>query len=78
MILECAREVLAVTGSKSGIRNHPLPQDDPKQRRPDITKACTLIGWEAKIDLRKGLRLSLDYFRSEVKAERAASGKAVR
>jgi len=77
-ILECAREVLAVTASKSGIRNLPLPQDDPKQRRPDITKARTLLGWEPKIDLRKGLQLSLDYFRSEVNAERAASGQAVR
>src|SRR5690349_9674028 len=73
-ILECAREVLAVTGSKSGIRNLPLPQDDPKQRRPDITKARTLLGWEPKINLRKGLELSLDYFRTEVNAARAATG----
>jgi dTDP-glucose 4,6-dehydratase len=62
-ILECARRVLAVTGSESKIRYEPLPQDDPKQRRPDITKARTLLGWEPKTDLETGLRLSLDYFR---------------
>jgi len=43
-----------------------LPQDDPKQRRPDITKARTLLGWEPKTDLETGLRLSLDYFRMAV------------
>jgi dTDP-glucose 4,6-dehydratase len=62
-ILECAKRVLAVTGSKSAIRYEPLPQDDPKQRCPDITKAKTLLGWEPKIDLETGLRMSLDYFR---------------
>ena len=62
-ILECAQRVLAVTGSKSKIRYEALPQDDPKQRRPDITKARTVLGWEPKIDLESGLRLSLDYFR---------------
>ena len=61
-ILECAKRVLAVTESKSKLRHEPLPQDDPKQRRPDITKARTLRGWEPKIDLETGLRLSLDYF----------------
>lgn len=77
-ILECAREVLAVTKSKSGIKHLPLPQDDPKQRRPDITKARTLLGWEPKVDLRTGLQLSLDYFRTEVAAEHAASGQVAR
>ncbi len=70
-ILECAHRVLEVTGSKSEIRFHNLPQDDPKQRRPDITKARTLLGWEPKIDLDNGLRLSLDYFREAVAAETA-------
>ncbi|PYV44884.1 MAG: NAD-dependent dehydratase, partial [Acidobacteria bacterium] len=45
------------------------PQDDPKQRKPDITKAKTLLGWEPKIDLETGLRMSLDYFREAVAAE---------
>jgi dTDP-glucose 4,6-dehydratase len=65
-ILECARQVLAVTGSKSKIRYEDLPQDDPKLRCPDITKARTLLGWEPKVDLETGLRLSLDYFRKAV------------
>jgi dTDP-glucose 4,6-dehydratase len=62
-ILECAQCVLNVTGSKSKICYEALPQDDPKQRCPDITKARTLLGWEPKVDLETGLRLSLDYFR---------------
>ena len=70
-ILECAQHVLAVTGSKSAIKYEPLPQDDPKQRRPDITKARTLLGWEPKIDLEAGLRLSLDYFRKALQEETA-------
>ena len=65
-ILECAQVVLEVTGAKSKIRYEPLPQDDPKQRRPDITKAKRLLGWEPKIDLRTGLKMSLEYFRSAV------------
>jgi dTDP-glucose 4,6-dehydratase len=63
-ILECAREVLAVTGSQSEIVSRPLPQDDPTRRRPDITKAKTLLGWEPKVNLRQGLQNSLDYFKS--------------
>jgi dTDP-glucose 4,6-dehydratase len=71
-ILECARRVIDITGSKSHIRYDKLPQDDPKQRRPDITKARTLLGWEPKIDLDTGLRMSLDYFREAVAAESTA------
>jgi dTDP-glucose 4,6-dehydratase len=63
--------VLKVTGSKSQIRYEPLPQDDPKQRRPDITKARRLLQWEPKIDLETGLRKSLDYFKKAL-AEEAA------
>ncbi len=72
-ILECAHLVLKVTGSKSRIRYEDLPQDDPKQRRPDITKARQLLGWEPKIDLEAGLRLSLDYFKKAVAADAAAT-----
>lgn len=68
-ILECAQAVLKVTGSKSKIRNEPLPQDDPKQRRPDITKARQLLGWEPKVELMDGLKRSLDYFRRAVGVE---------
>lgn len=63
-ILECAREVLAVTGAKSEILFMPLPEDDPTRRRPDITKAKTLLNWEPKITLRQGLEKSLDYFKT--------------
>jgi dTDP-glucose 4,6-dehydratase len=68
-ILECAQEVLRVTGSKSKIVYEPLPQDDPKQRQPDIAKARALLGWEPKIQLPEGLQLSLDYFRKAVEQE---------
>ena len=70
-ILECAQMVLKVTGSKSQIRHEPLPQDDPKQRCPDITKARQLLQWEPKVDLETGLRKSLDYFRKAVAEETA-------
>jgi dTDP-glucose 4,6-dehydratase len=68
-ILECAQMVLRVVGSKSKIRHEDLPQDDPKQRRPDIGKAQRLLGWAPKINLEAGLRLSLDYFRKAVSEE---------
>jgi dTDP-glucose 4,6-dehydratase len=73
-IVECAELVLKVTGSKSRIHYQPLPQDDPKQRRPDITKARQLLGWEPKVDLETGLRLSLEYFKKAV-AEDIASAR---
>jgi dTDP-glucose 4,6-dehydratase len=68
-ILGCAKTVLKVTGSSSKIVYHPLPQDDPSQRQPDISKAKRLFGWEPKIDLETGLRLSLEYFNSVVDVE---------
>jgi len=71
-ILECAQRVLAITQSKSRIRYEDLPVDDPKQRRPDISKARRLLGWEPKIDLETGLRMSLDYFKTAVAAEVSA------
>lgn len=67
-ILDCANAVKRVTGSSSRIVFHPLPQDDPTQRQPDITKARTLLGWEPKIDLETGLKLSLEYFKSSIEA----------
>ena len=68
-VLECARRVIAVTGSKSKIRYEKLPQDDPKQRQPDISKARKLLGWEPKIGLDAGLQMSVEYFREAVAAE---------
>jgi dTDP-glucose 4,6-dehydratase len=61
-VLECARTVLRITGSKSKIVHRALPQDDPTQRQPDISKARRLLGWQPKIDLETGLKLSLEYF----------------
>ena len=63
-IIECAETVRRVTGSRSPLVFEALPQDDPTQRKPDIAKARRLLGWEPKITLEQGLRLSLDYFRS--------------
>jgi dTDP-glucose 4,6-dehydratase len=68
-ILECARQVLRVTGSKSNIRYEPIPEDDPKQRQPDISKARQLLGWEPRVDLENGLQMSLDYFRKTLMKE---------
>ena len=65
-ILECAREVQHVTGVTGEITFQPLPQDDPRQRKPDITKARTLLGWEPKVMLREGLEKSIDYFKSRL------------
>ena len=65
-ILECARTVLDVTGSKSELKFEPLPVDDPTRRCPDISKARRLLGWEPRIPLRDGLAKSLDYFKSKV------------
>lgn len=63
-ILECAREILAVTGSNSEMLFMPLPQDDPTRRCPDITRANTLLQWQPKVALRQGLEKSLDYFKA--------------
>jgi nucleoside-diphosphate-sugar epimerase len=72
-ILKCAQLILKVTGSKSRIRYVPLPQDDPKQRCPDITKARQVLGWEPEIDLETGLRRSLEYFKKAVTEDTAAA-----
>ena len=65
-ILEFAREILAMTGSKSILSFKPLPQDDPKMRRPDIERARRLLGWEPRIERQEGLRRTLAYFRDKV------------
>ena len=62
-MLECAQEVVALVGSVSELVFMPLPEDDPKQRRPDISKARALLGWEPKVSLREGLGKSLEYFK---------------
>ena len=62
-ILEFADAIRRLTGSKSGIVHEPLPQDDPKKRKPDIAKARRILGWEPRVSLEDGLRQTIDYFR---------------
>jgi dTDP-glucose 4,6-dehydratase len=67
-ILEFAERVRALAGSTAPIVFHPLPQDDPRQRCPDIAKARRILQWEPKINLEEGLRLTYEYFRRQVAA----------
>jgi dTDP-glucose 4,6-dehydratase len=62
-ILEFAACIRRMTGSRSAIAYQPLPEDDPKQRQPDITKARRLLGWEPRVPLEEGLLATIDYFR---------------
>ncbi len=73
-ILECAQAVLDVTGARVPLLYGPMPEDDPKQRKPDITKARALLGWEPTVSLHEGLVLSLDYFRSKVAPTSSTKG----
>ena len=65
-IRELAEQVIFITGSTSKIIQQPLPQDDPRQRRPDISMAKSVLGWEPKIQLQQGLNKTIDYFRGVV------------
>jgi dTDP-glucose 4,6-dehydratase len=65
-IEEIARVIIRISGSKSQIVYRPLPEDDPKVRKPDITRARTLLGWEPKVPLEDGLLKTLDYFKTKV------------
>ncbi len=65
-LLQFAEEVLKLTGSKSKIVFEPLPQDDPKQRQPNITKAKNILGWEPKVDRHEGLKRTLEYFKQHI------------
>jgi dTDP-glucose 4,6-dehydratase len=65
-IEEIARTIIRMTGSKSTLVYRPLPEDDPKVRQPDITRARTLLGWEPKVGLEEGLTRTLEYFRKKV------------
>jgi dTDP-glucose 4,6-dehydratase len=65
-IKQIAETIIGMTGSTSKIVYRPLPTDDPKQRRPDITRARTLLGWEPKVQLEEGLIKTIEYFRTKV------------
>jgi len=64
-VLELARKVIEITGSPSHIDHKPLPIDDPRVRRPDISRARRLLGWEPEIELDQGLNLTIEYFRAQ-------------
>ncbi len=66
-ILELAQKVIAMTGSKSRIEFRPLPSDDPTQRKPDISKARAILGWEPKVPLAEGLKKTIEYFEGVVR-----------
>jgi len=68
-LLEFAEEILKLTGAQTKISFKPLPADDPKQRKPDITKAKELLDWEPKVERSKGLNITYDYFKSLPKEE---------
>lgn len=65
-VLDVAHQILELTGGRSGLRRVPLPVDDPKVRRPDITLAGSVLGWEPRVSLREGLELTIPYFRQLV------------
>src|SRR3989454_1680943 len=65
-IEEIARTIITLTGSRSQIVYKPLPVDDPRQRRPDITRARTILGWEPKVGLEEGLLKTVDYFKTKL------------
>jgi dTDP-glucose 4,6-dehydratase len=64
-IIDFANVIIKLTGSRSRITNKPLPEDDPKQRRPDISRAKKELGWEPKIGLDEGLKKTIEYFRGD-------------
>jgi len=66
-ILEFATTITQMTGSKSTLIRQPLPEDDPKQRRPDISKARRILNWEPKVSLEEGLRPTIDYFQGIIR-----------
>jgi len=65
-MLDFARLVIRLTGSKSKITHKPLPQDDPRQRQPDITRARKWLGWEPLVPLEQGLQKTIHYFRPRI------------
>jgi dTDP-glucose 4,6-dehydratase len=65
-VLDFAKQIIRATGSRSRISFKPLPQDDPKQRQPDITKAKKILKWRPKVELAEGLKKTIAYFRGKV------------
>ncbi len=74
-IEDIARAILRLTGASSQIVYRPLPEDDPRVRQPDITRARTLLGWEPKVPLEEGLIRTLDYFKTQVLSDKGGKGR---
>ena len=70
-VLDFAKKIIEITGSKSTIIYKPLPEDDPQVRQPDITKAKRILGWEPKVPLEEGLAKTINYVRVKLKEQRA-------
>ena len=66
-IVDMARLIIHMTGSRSKVVFKPLPTDDPKVRQPDITRARTLLGWEPKVSLEEGLGVTIEYFKAKMR-----------
>jgi dTDP-glucose 4,6-dehydratase len=62
-IKQFAEEIIRITGTKSQIENKPLPEDDPKVRQPDITRARKVLGWEPKVEFDEGIAKTIEYFK---------------
>jgi nucleoside-diphosphate-sugar epimerase len=72
-IKQLAEEILKITGSNSTIVYHSLPEDDPKQRKPDISRAQAILGWKPTIQLNEGLRKTIAYFKARSSAGQQAA-----
>jgi dTDP-glucose 4,6-dehydratase len=76
-IQQFAEEIIKLTGTQQKIVYKPLPTDDPKQRRPDITRAKELLGWEPKVSREEGLKITYEYFQNLLKSRKEAAGATV-
>ncbi len=70
-VLQFAKKILDLTGSRSSIVYKPLPQDDPQVRQPDITKAKKILAWEPQVKLEDGLQKTIEYFRARLQESKA-------
>ncbi len=67
-IKQFADEIIRIIGTKSAIEYKPLPEDDPKVRQPDITRAKKVLGWEPKVQFDEGIKKTIEYFRDSLKS----------
>jgi dTDP-glucose 4,6-dehydratase len=70
-VLQFAKTIIELTGSKSAIIYKPLPEDDPQVRQPDISKAKKILGWEPRVQLEEGLLKTIEYFRARLQEQTA-------